>query len=49
MEDAMTVAKEFYGSAYTPERAEKLEKAVRYLDMACRADIPSSRWPSMPL
>lgn len=34
----MTDAAKFYGSAYTPQRKENLDKAVKFLDMACRAD-----------
>lgn len=39
----MTDAKKFYGAAYTPERAENLDKAVKYLDMAIRADTDTKR------
>lgn len=39
----MTDAKKFYGAAYTPERAERLEKAVKYLDMAIRSDTDNKR------
>lgn len=35
----MTDAKKFYGSAYTADRAAKLEAACRYLDMALRAEV----------
>lgn len=31
-------AKEFYGPAYTPARAESLEKSFKYLEMAVKAD-----------
>jgi hypothetical protein len=33
----------FYGPAFTPERAENLTKAAKYLDMALRADTDSKR------
>jgi hypothetical protein len=36
MEQQMTDAAKFYGTAFTPERAENLTKAVKYLDMALR-------------
>lgn len=32
----MTDAAKFYGKAFTPERAESMTKAVKYLDMALR-------------
>ena len=38
-----TNAAKFYGSAYTTARSEKLEKAVRYLDMAIRADTETKQ------
>lgn len=34
----MTDAAKFYGKAFTPERAETLTKAIKYLDMAVRAE-----------
>jgi len=34
----MTNAEKFYGKAYTPERAEQLDKAHKYLMMAVRAE-----------
>jgi hypothetical protein len=34
-----TDAAKFYGKAYTPERAELLGKAVKYLDMGVRAEV----------
>lgn len=43
MPDTRTDPKTFYGSAFTPERAEKLTKACQYLDMACRADADNKR------
>jgi hypothetical protein len=33
-----TDAEKFYGSAFTEERKETLSKAVKYLDMAVRAE-----------
>jgi hypothetical protein len=33
-----TDAAKFYGPAFTPDRAEGLTKAVKYLDMAVRAE-----------
>lgn len=38
-----TDAAKFYGTAFTPERAANLTKAVKYLDMAIRADTDSKR------
>ncbi len=35
----MTDAAKFYGKAFTPERQDLLKKAVKYLDMAVRAEI----------
>lgn len=34
----MTDPAKFYGTAFTPERQDKLTKACRYLDMACSAE-----------
>lgn len=34
----MTIASKFYGNAYNSDRAEQLDKAVKYLDMAIRAE-----------
>lgn len=34
----MQTAKDFYGTAYTPERSEKLDKAFNFLNMALRAE-----------
>lgn len=34
----MTDPAKFYGPAFTPERAELLTKAVKYLDMGVRAE-----------
>ena len=39
----MTDAAKFYGSAFTPERADVLTQAVQYLDMAIRAETDSKR------
>lgn len=39
----MTDAAKFYGPAFTPERAENLTRAVKYLDMAVRAETESKR------
>lgn len=39
----MTNAKQFYGSAYTQERADNLDKAFKYLEMAIRADTETKR------
>lgn len=39
----MIDAAKFYGTAFTAERSENLSKAVRYLDMALRADTDSKR------
>jgi len=33
----------FYGTAYTPERAEQLSKATKYLDMALRAETENKQ------
>lgn len=41
--DNLTNAQTFYGAAFTPERAENLTKATKYLDMAIRADSETKR------
>ncbi len=39
----MTDAAKFYGTAFTAERADNLTKAVKYLDMAIRAETESKQ------
>jgi hypothetical protein len=37
------IASQFYGKAFTPEREENLLKAVKYLDMALRAETETKQ------
>jgi hypothetical protein len=39
----ITNAQDFYGSAFTTARADNLNKACKYLDMAIRADTDTKR------
>lgn len=43
MTEDRTDPKTFYGTAFTPQRAEHLTKVCKYLDIACRADAGSDR------